>query len=312
MSERIKCPSCSVGLVLPESVRGSPATCPRCLAMVSVPETGREPDAIQAERPQEREGVLSCPHCGRTVEAIWITCPWCEEPLRGRKRGRNGAADLDVRRDTKRTGCLVIALAVIGGLGVGCLGVTALGAGVSDEDQTKTLVFLAVTLLALLLLAGLSTLIVFVRSRGNPGAISFRRVAVGTLALAGAVILAGLLLLLAILVFIFIVCSPIFHPGQYNGPVGTVELPGSGFSAARLAFRLRPLRSRKQTVITPESGPPPGARRDVPGFDRRREAAGPPKRAKHGELRRRAGARRSRRNPHRPAQAPDCWRWRRR
>jgi hypothetical protein len=126
MSERIKCPSCSAGLILPESARGSPTTCPRCLAEVSVPEWRREADAIQTERPERREGASSCPRCGRTVEPIWITCPWCEEPLRGRERGRNGAADLDVRRDTKRTGCLVIVLAVIGGPVVTYLGGIAL------------------------------------------------------------------------------------------------------------------------------------------------------------------------------------------
>ena len=208
MWERIKCPSCSAGLILPESVRGSGATCPRCLAMVSVPETGREPDAIQAERPQEREGALSCPHCGRTVEAIWITCPWCEEPLRGRERGRNGAADLDVRRDTKRTGWLLVLLAVIGGPGVGYLGLWPLVGGVEviAEGNYSELVYVAVALLPLLFLAGLSTLIVFVRSRGNPGASGVRRVIVGTLALAGGVILVSLLLCLAFFVFLCIAC----------------------------------------------------------------------------------------------------------
>jgi len=164
--------------------------------------------SIQAERPERREGALSCPHCGRTVEAIWITCPWCEEPLRGRERARNGAADLDVRRDTKRTGWLLVLLAVIGGLGVGGLGLTALASvpNAVNEPPYEVLGVLAVPLLALLFLAGISTLIVFVRSRGNPDAISFRRVAVGTLALAGGIILVIILLYFAAFVFLFIVC----------------------------------------------------------------------------------------------------------
>jgi hypothetical protein len=212
MSERIKCPSCGAGLILSETAGGSPATCPRCLAEISTPEAGREADAIQAERPERREGALSCPHCGRTVEAIWITCPWCEEPLRGRERGRNGAADLDVRRDTKRTGYLVIVLTVIGGLSVSSMVGGALfysvGGGLFDPnfDPYLALSFWAGLLLPLLLLAGISTLIVFVRRRRNPGAISFRRVAVGTLALAGAMILVMLLLYFSIFVFAFIVC----------------------------------------------------------------------------------------------------------
>jgi hypothetical protein len=201
MWERIKCPVCSVGLILPESAQRSSVTCPRCLAEVTALEARREADAIQTERPERREGALSCPRCGRTVEAIWITCPWCEEPLRGRERGRNGAADLDVRRDTKRTSCLVIVLAVIGGLGVGLAGYTV--PFLVAKGDGSTVLYMAVPLL---FLAGLSTLIVFVRSRGNPGAISIRRVAVGTLALAGAVMLVILLLYLAIFVYIFIVC----------------------------------------------------------------------------------------------------------
>jgi hypothetical protein len=214
MSERIKCPSCSTGLILPESARGSLATCPRCLAEISTPEVGRGPDAIQTERPERREGALSCPHCGRTVEAIWITCPWCEEPLRGRERGRNSAADLDVRRDMKGTSCFVITLAVIGGLGGSSLGVGAIvsaaDGGPLDPayfDPYSALYFWACLLLPLLFLAGLSTLIVFVRSRGNPGARGVRRVIVGTLALAGGVIVVSLLLCLAFVVFLCIACS---------------------------------------------------------------------------------------------------------
>ena len=163
MSERIKCPSCSVGLSLPEAVRGSPATCPRCLAMVSVPETGREPDAIQSERSDRRE-----------------------EPLRG-------LPDIDVRRDTKGTSCLVVALAVIGGLGLGLLGLDFLL--FATNGFYPPLLFLAVSLL---ILAGISTL----RSRGNPGATGFRRVAVGTLALAGVIIL----VIPAVGVCFFVVC----------------------------------------------------------------------------------------------------------
>jgi hypothetical protein len=99
-------------------------------------------------------------------------------------------------------------LAVIGGPGVTYLGGVALFGLVytalfDSANLWQPLLFFAVPLL---FLAGLSTLIVFVRSRGNPGAIGFRRVAVGTLALAGAIALVGLLLLLSAEVFLFIVC----------------------------------------------------------------------------------------------------------
>jgi hypothetical protein len=214
MSERIKCPVCSVGLILPESALRSSMTCPRCLAEVTALEARREAGAIQTERPERREGALSCPHCGRTVEAIWITCPWCEEPLRGRERGRNGAADLDVRRDAKRTSCLVIVLAVIGGLSFSYSGgklLFYLGGALSDpaefDPYTVLLLCAFCFLLPLLFLAGLSTLIVFVRSRGNPGAISFRRVAVGTLAIAGGLVTLGGLTVLAIFILLLLTCA---------------------------------------------------------------------------------------------------------
>jgi hypothetical protein len=178
MSERLKCPSCGVGLILPESAQGLSATCPRCLAQISVPATGREPDAIQAERPERHE-----------------------EPLRGQERGRYGPPDVDVRRDTKGTSCLVVALAVIGGLGLGWTGLCV--QNYATTGYYPPLLFLAVSLL---FLAGISTLIVFVRSGGNPGASGFRRVAVGTLALAGAIILG----ILAVGVCFFVVCAAVY------------------------------------------------------------------------------------------------------
>jgi len=219
MSERIKCPVCSVGLILPESALRSSMTCPRCLAEVTALEARREAGAIQTERPERREGALSCPHCGRAVEAIWITCPWCEEPLPGRERGRNGTADLDVRRDTKRTSRLVIVLAVIGGLGVTYSGGKALfylGGALSDPaefDPYSVLLICAFCfLLPLLFLAGLSTLIVFVRSGGNPGASGLRRVIVGTLAMAGGLIVLGALTIFAFFIYVLIVCGAMLRP----------------------------------------------------------------------------------------------------
>jgi hypothetical protein len=100
-------------------------------------------------------------------------------------------------------------LAVIGGLGVGGLGLTALVGGVGAalfDPNLDPYSALFVWACLLLFLAGLITLIVFVRSRGNPGAAGFRRVAVGTLALGGGVIMVILLLYLALFVFLFIVC----------------------------------------------------------------------------------------------------------
>jgi hypothetical protein len=191
MSECVKCPVCSVALILPESAQWSALTCPRCLAEVTALEARREAAAIQTERPERRE-----------------------DRLHRRVYRPDDVPDLDVRRDTKRTSCLVIVLAVIGGLGVSYSGGKALfylGGALSDPaefDPYSVLLICAFCfLLPLLFLAGLSTLIVFVRSRGNPGAISFRRVTVGTLAIAGGLVTLGGLTLLAIFIFLLIICA---------------------------------------------------------------------------------------------------------
>jgi hypothetical protein len=181
MSERIKRPSCGAGLILLDLCRGSAATCPRCLAEISTLSTsvpGREADTIQTERPELRE-----------------------ERLRLGERGRHDAPDVDVRRDTKGTSCLVVALAVIGGLGLGLLGLNFLL--FATNGLYSPLLFLAVSLL---FLAGISTRIVFMNSGSNPGASGFRRVAVGTLALAGAIIL----VILAVGVCFFVVCAAVY------------------------------------------------------------------------------------------------------
>ena len=178
-------PELQPGLILPESSLRSSVTCPRCLAEVIAREARREADAIQTERPERHED--------RSHRRVYRP---------------DDVPDLDVRRDTKRTSCLVIVLAVIGGLGVGRLGLTALVGGVARHIRSqlgsKSALFVWVCLL--LFLASLITLIVFVRLRGNPGVAGFRRVAIGTLALAGAAILVIFLLYLSIFIFAFIVC----------------------------------------------------------------------------------------------------------
>ena len=195
MALRVKCPSCGRDLIARDAALGSRATCPACLAEVSVPETARE------EPPPPREGALSCPRCGRSVERIWINCPWCDEPLRGRDFSDYGSVDRDVRRDRKWTSGLVIFLALLGGLAVIYLGFFAV-VGVAQGGYQLAL-YLVV---GLLFLAGLTTLIVFVRSGGNPRAGDAGRIAVGTLAMAGGLIAVTSCVGLAIFAFLFAVC----------------------------------------------------------------------------------------------------------
>ncbi len=176
MSERIKCPNCGTGLILSETAGEWRATCPRCLAEISAPEVRREPDAIQAERPERRK-----------------------EPLPSQERGRNGRPDVDVRRDTKRTSVALIVLAVISGLGTVIMSRERWG---YFGDQYQSMLWTGV---CLLFLAGLITLIYFFyeRSRANLGLDVERGEA--TCAMAGGMILLGAL---AGLVYFLATCHP--------------------------------------------------------------------------------------------------------
>ncbi len=199
MTVRVTCPSCGRGLLAQESALGSRATCPACLAEIPVSETERAAGAVQTAR---RESGPSCARCGRDVESVWMTCPWCEEPLRGRAPRAYGRPDLDVRRDEKGTSCFLIALASVGGLGVAFYGFGALAA----FAQTGSLGPVVVLAVFLLFLAGVVTLVVFVRSPGRPGTQVVRRVVIGTLAVVGTVIAS----VLALFVFLFVVCIAAF------------------------------------------------------------------------------------------------------
>lgn len=201
MAVRVQCPSCGRSLLARAETVGSRATCPSCLAEITVPQSGPAPEAVQAERPGPPQRGPRCPRCGRDVEPIWLTCPWCEEPLRGRRYDAYGRPDLDVRRDRKATGVVVIILAVLGGIGVAILGFSAFG--MLSQGYFEPAIYLAV---GLLFLAGLTTLIVFVRSGGNPGSAGFRRVAVGTLAMAGGIMAVTTCAGIALFVFLLVVC----------------------------------------------------------------------------------------------------------
>jgi hypothetical protein len=196
MGVRVQCPSCGRPLLAQEGALGSRGTCPSCLAEIAIPE------AVQTERPERRERGPSCPRCGRDVEPIWITCPWCEEPLRGREPRRYGRPDLDVRRDNGVMAAMLIVLAAIGAIGIVIMGLGAFGT--LTEGQPGGLISLIV---AVLFLAGLTTIIVFVRSKGNPGVAGFRRVVVGTLAMAGGLILTVSCLGMAVFACFLVVCA---------------------------------------------------------------------------------------------------------
>jgi hypothetical protein len=192
MTQRVECPGCRRTLAVPDWTEGPWVTCPRCLARVP------NPAAADSYRP-EWAGRRRCPRCGKEVERLWVSCPFCEEPLRG------GGLDLDVRRDRRATNVFVILLAVVGAIGIALMTAQAAMAAANPYyPQYGPLITLTV---GLLFLTGLVTFIVFLRSGGRPGAAGVRRVVVGTLATAGAVIGGGVLLCLTLLVFFLALCA---------------------------------------------------------------------------------------------------------
>jgi hypothetical protein len=107
-----------------------------------------------------------------------------------------------VLRDERRAGCGIVVLTVIGGLGL-LYGFVGAGLEVAAEGEWGPL---ALFLLGLLVVAGVSTLVVFVRSKGDVKARGIRRIVRGTLALTGSLIVVGALLGLAAFAFLFAVC----------------------------------------------------------------------------------------------------------
>jgi hypothetical protein len=189
MSQQVACTGCQRTLVVPDGGEGPWITCPKCLERVPNPVAVEA--AFQADRPRRNR----CPHCGRDVERMWRTCPFCEEPLRG--------FDVDVRRDTGRTSALLIVLAVFGVLGVALTGWTVTAAAWGPGgDPTPLYGFL----IGLVCLVGVTTLIVFLRTGGRPGAEGVRRVVVGSFAAAGGFFIIGFLLAVAAFVFLLAIC----------------------------------------------------------------------------------------------------------
>src|SRR5206468_3017749 len=99
MPHQVNCPSCGRVLKVPENVKTSQLSCPRCLARFDNPAAST-----------------------RQVEEPPLTVTLAEPEataLRGPSRARAVTnVDEDVRRDTKGTSVVLILLAVLGGLGL--------------------------------------------------------------------------------------------------------------------------------------------------------------------------------------------------
>src|SRR5438445_3703862 len=96
MSFEITCPSCQRLLRIPEGVKESSLTCPRCLTKVDSPAFG-----VHRELAAAVTGSATCPSCGRTVEKLWGYCPSCRAPLNKPYRvRRRSSVDREARSDT--------------------------------------------------------------------------------------------------------------------------------------------------------------------------------------------------------------------
>jgi hypothetical protein len=117
----ITCPSCKKILRIPEGVKESSLTCPRCLAIVDNPNVAIRagvpgPPALPPETPTERG---TCPSCGRTVEKSWSYCPSCDALLYRPHRIRpETLLEKETRVDTAAVGAGLVLLSCLGGLGI--------------------------------------------------------------------------------------------------------------------------------------------------------------------------------------------------
>lgn len=196
MPRSVTCPGCQRLLRVADDVTDAAVTCPRCLALVAVPEVSAiTPQEPAAERP------TTCRRCGRRVERQWRFCPYCEAVLFGPRRGARGGFDDVVRRDRTGTNVLLILLAVLGGFGL----LAYLTAAVSTFKDGGLQLLIAI-IVGVLFLAMISTGIMFWRTRHRPEERGVGRVIVGTLALTGGLFGLGCVLSVATFVFFFVAC----------------------------------------------------------------------------------------------------------
>jgi LSD1 subclass zinc finger protein len=220
MNQLLNCPSCKALLRIPRGATGDRFTCPRCLADVPVPEPALAGAAAPAVAPGIQTGPSpaapappplpapdatvpatpnSCPRCGRRLEPGWAFCPDCStrvgEPLSGTEWD---SVDHQFRRDSRGTSVTLTLLAVLGGIGVFVI-------GVASFQQREPAPFL-ILVCGLLVLAAISTAIMFARTSQNPEERGLGRVVKGTLTLAGGLLVGSCVVTVVVWAFLFVAC----------------------------------------------------------------------------------------------------------
>ncbi len=189
MSTRLTCPGCGRILLLPADCTAETLSCPRCLARIPNPQAAPGPTAVQT--------TVSSPPPPPT--SLTRDRPW--------RPDRDVEVDVDVRRDNRRTGGCMIALAVLGALGLvyTLLGSTAL----AKEGVFEPLVIL-------LGILAVATIISVVRVYGGqPGPSTGSKVGrtvLSVLTISGVLVATALLLIGAGVIFLFVVC--LSHGGK--------------------------------------------------------------------------------------------------
>jgi hypothetical protein len=218
MNRLLTCPSCKAMLRVPAGATGTRYTCPRCLADVPAPATAAvgappavESAGIQTEPvhptpvplpPQEPTvpgRAAECPCCGYAIEPNWAYCPECSTRLREPLPGMDwDTPDRQIRKDARGTSVTLTLLAVLGGVGL-------FGAAVSAFNQPDPGGFL-VLILIVMVLAAVSTGMMYARTTKNPQERGIGRVVKGTLALAGGLMAGSCLITVAVWAFLFVAC----------------------------------------------------------------------------------------------------------
>lgn len=180
MSTRITCPGCGRALVLPSDCTAEVLSCPRCLARIDNPQASGAIYAVRAGEPPVRPNAVTPP------------------PASGEHGPHIAEIDVDVTRDTRRTGCLMILLPVIGGAGIAyslLIGVALL----KEEGAFQPL----------LLLLGVLTVLTFLSAGwgvAHRNGTFLGRTVLRVLTITGVIISVGALLGVAALIFLFAVC----------------------------------------------------------------------------------------------------------
>jgi hypothetical protein len=205
MAYFVNCPSCGKKLRIADGVQDPGLTCPHCLKAIINPGL-KEAKAtkISSPMPQDIPTVLmTCPECEKLIRADWSNCVHCGTSLAEPRMAssflmghRSGPwVENDVRRDTRGTGVGVILLAILGGIGlIPMLAVAGTEAIHGEGWQIKN-VLISIGILALITMG-------YMINRYDPEDIGVGRVAVGTLALIGAIIL----FVLALWIVVVAVC----------------------------------------------------------------------------------------------------------